>query len=49
MTGQVERFSELPAPKFPMVVPESVDRALAVWTEDQRQPVLGYRFMDKPG
>ena len=41
VTGQVERFSELPTPKFPMVSPESVDRALASWTENKGQPVLG--------
>ena len=41
VTGPVERFSELPPPKFRMVVPDCVDPDLVYYGERAGLPVLG--------
>jgi radical SAM superfamily enzyme YgiQ (UPF0313 family) len=41
VTQQIERFSELPPPKFPMVVPSHVSTSLAHYGAAVQLPVLG--------
>jgi hypothetical protein len=41
VTQQIERFSELPPPKFPMVVPEHVSTSLAHYGAAVQLPVVG--------
>jgi hypothetical protein len=41
LSGPIERFTEAPSPKFPMVVPGHVDLNLAHYGEGIRLPVLG--------
>jgi hypothetical protein len=41
MSGPIERFHELPPPKFRLVVPDCVDRSLARLSNGAALPVLG--------